>query len=334
MSRAANAVAARAALVAGAFSLGAHAEPSSLPPEIGYNYSEIETPRVAAMAGAQRAFSNSLDALFANPANMAVTRVYHLGAFAQIWPEARRQSYGAAAVDSYVSSTRLAGGIGGTWNLQDPDGIERQWSDLRFALAFPFSDQFFAGLGGRHVWLSQDGSDPELGASPASGGLKDENIVQGFSFDAGATLKPTRELAISIVGNNLNNPGSGFQPASVGGGIGYGNEDLTLEVDLVSDFTTWDETTVRAMAGFELLLGDHYPIRAGYRYDQGPDSHSLSLGVGYLESAFSAELAVRRVVSPGDLNPAVGGDQGATTIVFGFKYHLETNLSSGPSDTF
>ncbi len=92
----------------------ARAEESDLPPEVGWNYGEIETPRTAAMAGALRAYSNAIDALFINPANMAATRVYHLGVLAQIWPEASRQSYGGGAVDSIVSSTRLAGGIGGT----------------------------------------------------------------------------------------------------------------------------------------------------------------------------------------------------------------------------
>ena len=125
---------------------------------------------------------------------MAASRIYHLGALAQIWPEANRQSYGAGAVDSIVSSARIAGGLGGTWNLQDPDGIERQWTDLRFALAFPFSDQFFLGAGGRHLWLKEDGDDGEIGSSAASGGLHDEQIVRGFSFDAGATLKPSAAI--------------------------------------------------------------------------------------------------------------------------------------------
>jgi hypothetical protein len=305
----------------------AGADRSDLPPEIGYNYGEIETPRIAAMAGAQRAFSNSLEALFINPANMAASRIYHLGALAQIWPEANRQSYGAGAVDSIVSSARIAGGLGGTWNLQDPDGIERQWTDLRFALAFPFSDQFFLGAGGRHLWLKQDGDEGEIGSSAASGGLRDEQILRGFSFDAGATLKPSQQFAISLVGANLNNPGTGYQPTSVGGGIGFGTENLTIEGDVVSDFTTWEETSVRAMLGGEFLAGDHYPLRLGYRYDQGAASHAVSAGVGYIDRSFAAELAVRRVVSP--------TDEAATAIILGFKYHLESSgLTAGPDDTF
>lgn len=302
----------------------AAAAPSSLPPEVGYNYNEIETPRTAALGGAVRATGNALEGLFFNPANMAVTRVYHIGAFAQIWPEARRQSYGGAAVDSIESSIRLAGGLGGTWNLQDPDRIDRRWTDLRFAFALPFSDRFFLGIGGRYLWLKQNGFGP-LGNSAASGGLPNGDIVKGFTFDAGATFKPTDALLLSIVGQNLNNPDTSFQPTTFGGGIGVATGDLTVEGDVVGDFTTWNSTTARAMGGVEYLAGDHYPLRLGYRYDQGANSHAISGGLGYIDSTFAAEIAVRRVVS---------GDP-ATTVVLGFTYHLEsTGLTPSPSDSF
>ncbi len=305
----------------------AHADQSNVPPEVGWNYGEIETPRSAAMGGALRAYSNSISALFINPANMAATRVYHLGALAQIWPEASRQSYGGAAVDSIVSSSRLAGGIGGTWSLQDPNGVDRQATDMRFALAFPFSDQFFLGVGGRYLWLKQDGLGP-LGDSLASGGSKGQNIVRGFAFDAGATLKPSDIFAISLVGNNLNNPGHGFQPTSLGGGIGVGTSDVTVEADVLGDFTTWNRTTVRAMGGLEILLADHYPLRAGYRYDDGAKSHAVSAGTGYIDRTFSAEIALRRIVAAEDPHGK------ATAIFFAFTYHLESTGLTPTADSF
>src|SRR5258705_613525 len=72
------------------------AEPSKLPPEVGYNYNEVETGRIAAKNGADRALGSSVSALFENPANMATSRVYHASALLQIWPEASRQRYGNA----------------------------------------------------------------------------------------------------------------------------------------------------------------------------------------------------------------------------------------------
>ena len=297
---------------------------SDLPPEVGYNYGEVETPRGMALGGAQRATSYSVSGLFSNPANMARTAVYHLGGFAEIWPEANRISFGGAAVDSIVNSKGVAGGLGYTYNQQDKDGLDRQYNDLRFALAFPMQDKFFLGLGGRYLWLAQDGYGP-LGSSLASGGLADERIIEGFSFDAGVTLKPTNEIYISVVGNNLSDPGNGFQPLSASGAVGFANKDFGLEGDVVFDFTTWDETKVRAMGGAELLVDDAVPIRAGYRYDAGAESHALSLGIGYVDRSFSAEAAVRRIVS---------GDK-ATAVVLGVTLHLEASgLTPAPSNAF
>ncbi len=297
----------------------ASAEPSSLPPEVGYNYGEIETPRLTAMAGALRAWGSSTEGLFVNPANMSLTRVYHIGAFAQIWPEAARQSYGGAAVDSIVSSTRLAGGLGGTWNRQDPDGVDRTATDLRFALGLPVGERLHFGLGGRYLLLSQDGSPEDAGGigldpSAASGGLRDARIVKSVTFDAGATLKASDSFAIGLVGQNLSDPGHGFQPTTFGGGVGFGTLDFTIEGDVVADFTTWGSTTARAMAGAEYLAGGQFPLRLGYRFDDGAASHAVSGGIGYLDREFSVDLALRRVVS-GDV---------ATAVVFGFKYHLES----------
>lgn len=302
----------------------AKAEPSQLPPEVGYDYGEYESPRTAAMGGATRAIGGSVDALYANPANMAVSRVYHVAGFAQVWPEANRQAYGAAIVDSLVSSSRLAGGLGGYYSLQDPSGIDRTMKSLRFALALPLGDKFFVGAAGHQLWLTEKGNGP-LGPSVISSGLVDKTVVSRPTFDAAATLMPTRALAISLVGSNLTAPADGFQPLSLGGGVGYGTRDVSIEGDVVADFRTWNKTTVRAMGGGEVLVGDHFPVRAGYRFDQGNLSHAISGGFGYIDRVIGLELAVRRVL----------GDHGATAIFLGLVYHLDSSeMAPTPDDSF
>ena len=297
---------------------------SELRPEVGYNYGEVETPRTMALGGAQRATSYAVGGLFMNPANMARTAVYHVGGHSEIWPEAKRVSFGGAAVDSIVNTKGVAGGVGYTWNQQDKDGLGRQYNDLRFALAVPMLDKFFLGLGGRYLWLAQDGTG-ELGESLASGGLADERIIEGISFDAGVTVKPTESLYLSVVGNNLSDPGNGFQPLTTGGALGYAVNEFGIEGDVVFDFTTWDDTTIRAMGGAELLLADSVPIRVGYRYDAGAETHAVSGGIGYTDTTFSCDAAVRRVVS---------GEK-ATAIVIGLTLHLETSgLTPSPSNSF
>lgn len=303
---------------------------SKLEPEVGWNYGEVETARTAALGGAARAFGSATSGLYLNPASMATTRVYHLEALAQIWPEAKRQTYGAGAVDSVT--TKLAGGIGGHYGIQDSEGLKRKWTDVRFALAYPFSDKLFAGLGGRYLKLQQNGFGP-LGDSLASGGLRNETMISSLSFDAGLTLKPSKELAIAILGQNLTNPGTGFQPTMFGGGVGYGTDDFTIEGDVLADFTTWidpdgsSKTTLRGMLGAEYLAGDHYPLRLGYRYDEGQKTHAVSGGLGYVDPQFALEVSVRRTVAgPDVMTPA-------TSVIIGLQYFLEsTGITRAPMD--
>src|SRR5512145_192829 len=297
---------------------------SELPPHVGWDSGRLETGRGAALSGAEIAKSSSLGALFSNPANMAASRIYHAGATAAIWPEAARQAYGAAVVDSHTSSTGLAGGVSGTWFMQDPNGIERTGTDVRFAIAFPFSQKFRLGAGAKYLSLRQNGHGP-LGESLASSGLPKASIVRDFGIDAGATLQPIPGLAFSIVGMNLNIAHSGLLPMMAGGGVGGGNDNCTLEADVLADFSTWDRTTLRAMGSAELLLGDHFPIRAGYRFDEGAKMQWLSAGTGYTDKAMRIELGVRRSVS----------GPGATAIVFSLVYHVESaGLGSTTTDTY
>jgi len=322
-------------LAAFSFAPSARADRSDIVPEVGYNYGEIETGRSAAMGGALRALGNAVTGLYANPANIALTRVYHLQGLAQIWPEARRQSYGATAVDSVTG--RLAGAIGAHYGVLDPDGVDRKWTDVRLGLGFPISDRFYAGVTGKYLKLRDNGlARPGYGLrhSYASAGLPDAAIVDGFTFDAGITVKPTNNFFIGVVGTNLTSPGHGFQPLTLGGAVGFGNNDITAEVDVVADFTTYTKadgtsrTNMRAMAGFEYLAADHFPLRVGYRYDAEPALHAISAGAGYIDPQFSVDLSIRRTVSGKEPFGPV------TTVVVDLQYFLEsTGITRSPADT-
>ena len=305
---------------------GARADRSDIVPEVGFNYGEIESARSAAMGGATRALGNGVTGVYQNPANIALTRVYHLQALAQIWPEARRQSYGASAVDS--ATGRLAAGVAGQYGVLDPDGVDRKWTDVRLALAYPLSDRLYAGITGKYLKLRENGfARSGFGLPPpslASSGLGTDPIVDGITFDAGITVKPSEALFLGVLGTNLSNPGNGFQPTMFGGGIGYGTNDITIEGDVVADFTTFTNadgstrTNVRAMAGFEYLAVDHYPLRFGYRYDKAQSAHGLSAGVGYIDPQFSIDVALRHTVGSKDPFGPV------TAVVIDLQYFVES----------
>jgi hypothetical protein len=154
----------------------------------------------------------------------------------------------------------------------------------------------------------------DLGPSSAAGGLSGKPLARDITFDAGLTAKPVKELALSVVGYNLTDPGSGFLPFLLGGGAAYGTTEFTIEADLLADLTTYDSTKVRAMGGGELLVANSFPIRLGYRYDEGRSSHALTFGAGYTDPAYAIDLSVQRIVA---------GDA-ATAVLIGFKYHVES----------
>jgi hypothetical protein len=307
----------------------AGADPTPLTPQIAYAYGENETPRAAGMGGGLRALGNGTTAMFQNPAEMVATRVYHIEALAQISPEARRQVYGGVVVDSVTG--RLAGGIAVVGGFVDPDGIDRSYLDARIGLAYPISDRIFVGLAGKYAKITQDGTlrAGGLGASRASGGLLDPEgggrlpLVDEITFDAGLTVRASDSIYIAAVGQNLTYPANGLLPTTLGGGIGFGTADFSVEGDALADFSSYSQTAARLMIGGEYLVGNHFPLRLGYRYDQGANLHALSAGIGYVGTEIAVEAGVRRTLS----------DPGATTIVIGIAYHLEASgLIRAPTD--
>lgn len=272
----------------------AAADPSSTTPEQGYELGEVLHPRAVAMGGAQHALGGSTTALFVNPANLTTYRMYHLEALAAFGPEARRQSYGGAIADS--STSRLAGGFGGTWSSLDPDGIDRKWTDLRLSLAYPLGDRLSIGLTGRYLRASQAVAKGPLGSSRASDGTREDPVVNEFTFDAGASVALTESFRLGLTGKNLTAPGVGLAPTLLAGGLGFARDIFAAEADVQVDFTTWASARARFMLGGELLIADHFPIRLGYRYDDGTRAHTASAGAGYVDRRFSFELGARRDV--------------------------------------
>jgi len=222
------------------------ASPATTSTEQGYELGEVQHPRTVGMAGANQVFGGSTSAIFANPANLSLYRVYHLEGLAAFSPEARRQSYGGAVVDS--STSRVAGGFGGTWSQMDPDGIKRQWTDLRLTLAYPLGDRFHIGATGRYLRAQQGTQRGPFGASPASDGTPNDPLTNQFTFDAGIAIAVTDQLRVAVSGRNLTAPGTGLMPTAIAGGIGWSNQTVTAEANTLVDFTTFGSARARAMA--------------------------------------------------------------------------------------
>ena len=320
---------ASAAALTGALLLGATPaaadpdpfNPDRLPTQVLYNYGENETTRSGAMGGALRALGNGTSALFLNPSAMTTTRVYHIEAQAQLSPEAGRQIYGGNVVDSVTG--RLAGAASFSGGFVDPDVTHRSLIDVRAGLAYPVSDRFSIGLGGRWLKLNQESVTAPFPVDGISGGLGDPpggrgsrfSLVNSLTFDVGVTAKLGDSIYVAVVGQNLTYPNNGLLPTTVGGGLGFANSNLSIEGDGIADLSSWGKATARLMFGGEYLVADHVPIRLGYRFDQGAKLHTLSAGLGYISPEFSVEGSVKRSLS----------QPGVTTMIFSVAYFLESS---------
>jgi hypothetical protein len=250
---------------------------------------------------------------------------------AQVTPETDRQVYGGTVVDSVTS--RLCGSFSFLGGWADPTGVDRSFLDMRLALAFPITERFIVGLGGRYLKLTQSGLGA-FGLSAVSGGLTDPGstttprgrlpMINAVTWDAGMVIKPTDSIYIAVVGQNLTYTKNGLLPLTVGGGLGYGSESFSIEADAIADIGSWDKPTARVGAGAEYVIAGMVPLRAGYRFDQGGKLHTVSLGTGYVHPIFSIEATVKRTIS----------SPGATTMIFSIAYHLDSSgLTKGSAST-
>lgn len=303
------------------FAAPASADPSTTTPEQGYDLGETLGARGLAMGGAHYALGTSTSAVYGNPANLPLARVYHLEGLASLSPDARRQSFGGAIADS--STSRLAGGLSANWNMLDPDRVRRSWTDVRLALAFPIADAISVGATGRYLRVTQATQQGPFGASLVSDGTKGEPLFSALTFDAGVTVAPAAGLRIAAVGKNLTNPGTALAPTSVGGGVGYTSTAFAVEADGLADFTTWSQTAGRFMFGGEIFLIDRVPLRAGYRLDTGQKTQSLSVGAGYVDRRWSVELGGRRDIV---------AEHPSTLLTLSLRYFYDSGAATAEPD--
>lgn len=275
------------------------------------------------MGGALNALGVSTAALYLNPANLSLARVYHLEALGALIPEAQRESVGVAVVDSVLNTSRLAGGVSLDWSQFDPNGIHRIWTDVRAGLAMPVGDHLAFGATGRWLRANQSVDAGPFGTSLASGGAPAAPLYNGVTFDLGATAVIVDGLQVALVGHNLTNPGTPIAPTTAAAGIGYTTPTFAVEADGLLDFTTWGRTEGRVMGGAEAFVADRYALRAGWRYDTGMAVHSPSLGFGYIDPKWSAEFSIRH-----DLM----SEHSSTLVVLSLRYFYDPTGGTTPAD--
>lgn len=246
---------------------------------------EPTTPRSLGMADALAGGGIATTAIFSNPAGVALGRVFHTEGWWSFANDLGRHVAGVAATDS---TTPVAGGIGFTYTYTGLAEEQNNHYDLRTAIAMAFRDMVAVGLNLKYVRV-----DYAEGLTLPHGPLND------FSLDAGAMFTYDR-FFVGVAGTNLTNLDHPMAPLRLitGGGLSIG--PARFEFDATFDWSSYDEQQDLGMkyaVGGEVLIADAFVLRAGYSYEDAPDVHAVTAGVGYVNPSVAIDFGFQQDLS-------------------------------------
>jgi hypothetical protein len=269
-------------------------------------------PRPMGLGGAMRASPSGTSGIYLNPATIAMLQLYHIELMYQYTGQEDMHMGGLAVVDSVTAM--IAAGLAFNYSGIRQQRTEHDEFDGRIALAGGIGRVFFLGITGRYIRVEQNQSSSKWGpagtpALPSSGSQQ----VDGFTFDVGTAFRLGEVLSLGVVGYNLTNTASVFAPLELGGGFGLHLIDmLQIEVNGVVNFTSHGDPGWEIQFGSELFLARRVAIRAGYTYDIYFQLHSLSAGLGYVDTQFALDFGFMKEIV----------EDGRMILAFGFKYFI------------
>lgn len=249
------------------------AEPGTSQQPRAEDLRDLLSARGHGMGGAWRAFGVGAESGTGNPAALGIFRSYRVE-ITGAWDWVGQDAFGMVAVADSVSSP-LAAGVSYQLVTLGKD-LERSTAHVNtLAMALPLADSFLIGVSTRYLLLR---------------GARQANAITG---DAGLLFRPSPAFALGVSSHNL---------------IGTGNPELTryhsahaavlvgmlnLAADVRADFETNNRTTLTYSGGLELVLGQSFPVRAGYTWDGFTRSSQVGVGLGLLTQGGGLDLAYR-----------------------------------------
>jgi opacity protein-like surface antigen len=234
---------------------------------------EILSARAYGMGGAWRALGVGAESGTGNPAALAAFRTYRVE-LTGAWDWVGKDAFGMVALaDS--STSALAAGV--SYQLVSlGKGVERATGHLNtVGLAIPFGDSLMVGVSSRYLLLR---------------GARQANAITG---DAGILFRPAPVIALGVSAHNLIGTGNAELTRYYSAHAGVFAGLLTLAADVRADFETNSRTTLTYSGGLEYLLGQSFPLRAGYTWDGFTRSSQLSAGIGVMTPGGGIDIAYR-----------------------------------------
>jgi hypothetical protein len=278
--------------------------------------------RPMGMGEAQRATATGASGPLMNPAGMSLVRQYVIEGMYGIKVETVGHHANLSVVDSITA--RVAAGLFYSFIYETPklgfnwaggtigsEQITRTGHAAGLSLSVPLGDHFILGATAKYLHIDTTAPLP-MGTVPDHLTL---DSVNGVTFDIGMIVRLGDKFNIGLVGYNLWDHGSRESPLSLGIGLAYVPlPSLSINFDTVVNFSGYQnyhvdmvtgkisldqKTTARLGPGIEWVAGNKVPIRAGVIYDSGLPATYLTVGLGYLSTAFGVDLSYRAKVQGG-----------------------------------
>ncbi len=288
-----------AALLAGLLAAAAAA------PAHGFDFG-LTDARSLGVGGAMRASALGTSALYQNPAGIALSPAYHVESSYMFDDKYDMHLVGASVVDSVTSKLGLGLGYFFRWVGKGWDRSEAQIHNIVLGAAFPIIPQLAIGANFHYVRAKIDEKAPTPDAIPNPYGRD----LNEFTLDASLAFR-MKSFGISVIGYNLTNLKSPLAPLLLGLSAFARIAMVQIGFDVVLDWYTMGKlrkngvnigkktVALRYMAGVEIFLGEHLPVRAGSSYGAPTASPSVHAGLGYVAKSGSVETGFSYEVNDG-----------------------------------
>jgi len=232
--------------------------------------------RSRGLAGTGRSFASAGAATLLNPAALATSRMYVLGA-----------NYSFARVKENDGQEKDVHVLGVEWTDSTPNV-------LNLSMGVLYDYLLGDGLEGHnvHLALAYSFQAPDFGVHLGAGGhygsgwpIEPPDKKDLWSADFGLAFNFRSQLMLGIVGYNLLSSLEETTPRGIGGGLSWWTGQLVLAFDTSASFDTVNQAgesvdaLVTYMGGVQYMLVPEVVVRAGGRYEQGQDA-PLSLAGG------------------------------------------------------
>jgi hypothetical protein len=282
-------------------------------------FEEFTPTEALGTGGASRAWAVGDEGPLLNPSGMSLTKAYTIDGTYGYASRLSDQFLHASIVDS-TSPFNLAGGLYYTYHSSSPSGgLTAHGHEGGLALSFPFGP--FVSIGATLKYFKLEDADVFDGHDG------------GFTFDVGATIRPTEIVSLGLVGTNLRDLGTSQATQAVGYGVALiPLTNMLVVADGLTRFTADNQT---GRKGTSLMGGASYTFlgklaaRAGGGYDATTGNGYLTFGLSGVSEIGAFDGGVRQDLTRSAL--ASGAEVRETVLQVSLRLFIPASQTQDPS---